>query len=294
MLLGSAGAMDATPTTSPTDLSALLAQAPGADWNAVGPSATTLVGPFSAHDYAAFLKARGVSPGSTELGMNLYGFTRGYAAEWEQQRSQDVLVERVFEFRDSSGSRSWFSLLKRGTRSDPEYTRDIPDTSAVPDSYGAVLTSPDGSTRQYRVDFVKGNLVFIIHMESFTNDLSAPAIRQAAAEYAAAPAHSLVPAGAGQALNDLFRSIGIIAGVVFIVLALGVTILILLVIRRRRPVTAVAGAQSMSPDGAYWWDGARWRDAAVEAPAAAPRSPDGAYWWDGRTWRPLPAPGSPG
>ena len=294
MLLGSAGAMDATPTTSPTDLSALLAQAPGADWNVVSPSATTLVGPFSAHDYAAFLKAQGESAGNTELGLNLYGFTRGYAGEWEQQRSQDVLAERVFEFRDSSSSRSWFSLLKRGARRAPEYTRDIPDTSAVPDSYGAVLTASDGSTRQYRVDFVKGNLVFVVHMDSYTNDLSAPAIRQAAAEYAAAPAHSVVPAGAGQALNDLFRSIGIIAGVVFIVLALGVTILVLLVIRRRRPAIAVAGTQSMSQDGAYWWDGARWRDAATEAPATAPRSPDGSYWWDGRTWRPLPAPRSSG
>jgi hypothetical protein len=288
MLLGSAGAMAATPTTPPTDLSTLLAQAPGADWNAFSHSATTLVGPFSAHDYAAFLKARGVSPGSTELGLNLYGFTRGFAAEWEQQRSQDLLVERVFEFRDSSGSRSWYSALIRGTKNDPQYTRDIPNTSVVPNSYGAVLTTPDGRTRQYRVDFVKGNLVFIVHMESFTNDLTAATIAQAATEYAAAPAHSLVPAGAGQALNDLFRSIGVIAGVVFIVLALGVTILILLVIRRRRPVIAVAGAQSMSPDGAYWWDGARWRDAAAEAPATAPRSPDGSYWWDGRTWRPIP------
>jgi len=288
MLLGSAGAMGATPVTPPTDLSTLLAQAPGADWNAFSPSVTTLVGPFSAHDYAAFLKARGVSPGSTELGLNLYGFTRGFAAEWEQQRSQDLLVERVFEFRDPSGSRSWYSALVRGTKNDPEYRRDIPNTSIVPNSYGAVLTTPDGSNTQYRVDFFKGNLVFIVHMESFTSDLTAATIAQAATEYAAAPAKSQVPAGAGQALNDLFRSIGIIAGVVFIGLALGVTILILLVIRRRRPVIAVAGAQSMSPDGAYWWDGARWRNAAAEAPATAPRSPDGAYWWDGTSWRPIP------
>lgn len=288
MLLGSVGAMAATPTPSPTDLSTLLAQAPGADWNAVSPSTTTLVGPFSAHDYAAFLKARGVSPGSTELGLNLYGFTRGYALEWEQQRSQDVLVERVFEFRDTSGSRPWYTALIRGTKNDPQYTRDIPNMSVVPNSYGAVLTTPDGSNTQYRVDFLKGNLVFTVHMESYTNDLTAAAIAQAATEYAAAPTKSQVPAGAGQAVNDWLRNVGIIAGIVFIALALGVTILILLLIRRRGRAVAVAGTQSMSPDGAYWWDGARWRNAAVEAPATAPRSPDGAYWWDGTSWRPIP------
>jgi len=90
-------------------------------------------------------------------------------------------------------------------------------------------------------------------------------------------------------VNDWLRNIGIAVGIVVVALAIVTTITIVLVTRRRRPATFLVGGPTMSPDGAYWWDGQRWRDASVEAPASAPRSPDGAHWWDGRTWRPLPA-----
>lgn len=51
---------------------------------------------------------------------------------------------------------------------------------------------------------------------------------------------------------------------------------------------------SMSPDGAYWWDGAAWQDASLSAPPEAPRSPDRAFWWDGGRWRPVPTDVGPG
>ncbi|MEP6751606.1 MAG: hypothetical protein ABI959_02545 [Candidatus Dormiibacterota bacterium] len=50
----------------------------------------------------------------------------------------------------------------------------------------------------------------------------------------------------------------------------------------------------MSEDRLYWWDGAAWRDAEHEVPAAAQRSEDGNFWWDGEAWRAMPAsPASP-
>jgi len=128
-------------------------------------------------------------------------------------------------------------------------------------------------------------------MDSDASDLSQPAVTQAATMYQTAPAHTDVPPGAGQAVNDLVRNVEIAAGALVVFLALVAGIAILLVTRRKRQeVAALPAGLAMSPDGAYWWDGGRWRDAAVEVPATAQRSPDGAYWWDGRSWRPAPRP----
>ena len=273
-------------TPSPTDLSSLLAPPPGTEWFDVGSQTTTLVGQFSSHDYAVFLKAAGTSPGSVETTLNLYGFTRGYGLEWQQRGTDDLLVERVFEFRDSGGANNWFSDLKDGSQHASEYTGPIA-TPTIPHSFGAILHS--GSNYQYRTEFAKGNLMFVVHMDSLTNDLSSAAVAQAAAMYASAPSQSQVPPGAGKAVNDLVRNIEVAAGVLVIALAIIVAVTLLLATRRRAPVAVPVSTAGivMSPDGAYWWDGVRWRYASSDPPPTAPRSPDGAYWWDGRTWRPI-------
>jgi hypothetical protein len=283
-----------------TDLHALLAAPPTADWVDVGSLPTNLVGDFTAHDYAAFLQANGTSPGQTEFDLNVYGFTRGYGVVWQQRSTNDVLVERVFEFRDSRGAGYLYSSFRRGSQTATEYNREIAVPSSLPNSFGAVLKSPDGSS-QYRVEFAKGNLVFVVHMDSYKSDLSGAAITQAATEYDSAPAQTQVPPGAGQAVNNWLRNIGIAVGALVLAVAIVTTITIVLITRRRRPPALLAGGPAlpasgptMSADGAYWWDGQRWRDASVEASPTAPRSPDGAHWWDGRTWRPVPAPRTPG
>jgi hypothetical protein len=278
-----------------TDLHPLLAAPATADWIDVPSTPKSLVGDFTAHDYAAYLQAAGTSPGATEFDLNLYGFTRGYALEWEQRGSQDVLIERLFEFRQPSGSRAWSSLLKLGGTTSSYFTRNIPMPPSVPNSYGALFTWPDG-TLQIRLGFWKGNVAFVIHTDSLTNDLSATGVAQAAAEYTNAPLQTEVPPGAGLVVNDWVRNIGIAAGALAVAVALLTTITIVLITRRRRPAAFLTGGPGMAPggptmsaDGAYWWDGQRWRDATVEAPATATRSPDGAHWWDGRAWRALPA-----
>jgi len=279
-----------------TDLHPLLAAPPSADWIDLPSTPKSLVGDFTAHEYAAYLQAAGSSPGAAEFDLNLYGFTRGFALEWAQRGSHDVLVERVFEFRDARGARSWWTLIRLGFKRSSQYTSDIPMPPSVPNSYGALFTWPDG-TRQIRIEFWKGNVEFVIHSDSVANDLSATAVAQAVTEYANAPSHTDVPPGAGQAVNDWLRNVGIAAGALLVAVAIVTTTTIVLITRRRRPAallaggpTAATGGLLMSPDGAYWWDGQRWRDASVETPPTAPRSPDGVHWWDGRTWRPLPVP----
>ncbi len=292
-MLSTSGAVAAT------DLNSLLAAPPGGDWVDVGSLPTNLVGDFTAHDYAGFLQANGTSPGQTEFDLNLYGYTRGYGLEWQQRGTSDVLVERVFEFRDSRGASYLYSSFKRGSQTAAQYDRDIVVPSSLPNSFGTVLKASDGSF-QYRVEFEKGNLLFVVHMDSYQNDLSAAAITQAAVEYDGAPSQSQVPPGSGQAVNNWLRNIGIAAGALVVAVAIVITITIVLITRRKRPAALLAGGPAMpsggprmSADGAYWWDGQRWRDASVEAPATAPRSPDGVHWWDGRAWRALSPPPPP-
>jgi hypothetical protein len=272
-----------------TDLHPLLASPPSADWIDVASSPINLVGDFTAHEYAADVARNS----GIEFDLNLYGFTRGYALEWAQRGSNDLLVERVFEFRDVKGARSWYTLLRLIDKIYGNYTSDIPMPASVPNSYGALFTLSDGTLQSW-IEFRKGNLAFEVVTDSTKNDLSATAVTQAATEYASAPSQTQVPPGAGQAVNEWLRNIGIAVGAVVVAVAIVVTVTIVLVTRRRRPATFLIGGPTMSPDGAYWWDGQRWREASIEAPPTAPRSPDGAHWWDGRTWRPLPAPRPPG
>jgi hypothetical protein len=275
-----------------TDLHPLLVAPPTADWIDVQPTSTNLIGDFTAHDYATYVAGNS----GIEFDLNLYGFTRGFALAWGQRVSHDLLIERVFEFRDAKGARSWFTLLRLLDKTYGNYTSDIPMPASVPNSYGALFTLSDGALQSW-IEFRKGNLAFEVVTDSTTNNLSATAVTQAAAEYANAPSQTQVPPGAGQAVNDWVRSIGIAAGALVLAVAIVTTVTIVLVTRRRRPAGLLAGGPTvatpgptMSVDGAYWWDGQRWRDVSVEAPPTAPRSPDGAHWWDGRTWRPVPAP----
>ena len=47
------------------------------------------------------------------------------------------------------------------------------------------------------------------------------------------------------------------------------------------PGTPRGSGTAFSPDGFWWWDGARWRSAL---------SPDGMWRWDGRAWVAVPRP----
>src|SRR5260370_14103963 len=248
ILLTAAGAAAAT------DLHPLLAGPPSADWIDVPSSPKTLVGDFTAHDYAAYIQASGNSPGATEFDLNLYGFTRGYALEWEQRGSRHLLIERAFAFRHPTGAPLWYSLLKLVDTTSGKYTHDVPMPPSVPNSSGALFTWPDG-TLQNRIGFWKGNVAYVVHTDSLTNDLSALGVSQAVTEYANAPSQTEGPPGAGQAVNDWLRNIGIAVGAVVGAVALTTTLTSVFLARPLRPATFPIGGPTTSPAGAYWWDG---------------------------------------
>ena len=243
-----------------TDLRSLLAAAPSADWVELDPTPTILSGGFTAHSYAAYLQAAGSSPGTTESALNLYGFRDGYAREWEQRGSQDVLIERVFEFGDDRGASFWYADLKGGAQTISEYRSAVP--ISVPNSFAAAYVYADG-IKQWRAEFWKGNLVFVIHTDADTNDLSTLAVQQATAEYESAPASTVSTAKAGS------QSVSSALLVVFAA-AIALIVVIAVVI-----VIAYTQAQSRRRRAAY---------------ANVHVSPDGHWWWDGQAWRPMPPP----
>jgi len=266
-----------------TDLSSLLADAPGFDWREAGGSDPDVIeGPFTARSYGDFADKSSGTPGTTGSRLQGYGFNGGYGKEWQQLGSHDLLVERVFQFDSSSGATSWYNDIKSGTESRASNQGAIPAASAIPDSFSAVLKNAD-FPKQWRVDFLKSNLVFVVHTDSNTNDLASLAVSQAQKEYNNAPTStvhlSTTPQTAAWVKPVMY---GVAAAL--LILLVGVVAVALVVSRRRTP--AVAGAPiQLSPDGAFWWDGVRWHDAKTEIPPNAQRSPDGVYWWDGRSWR---------
>jgi hypothetical protein len=119
-----------------------------------------------------------------------------------------------------------------------------------------------------------------------TEDLSAVAVQQTSLEYSIAPASTTSTVAAAQPFAPPWVMI-LLASIALVVVVVIVGAVVLAGRRRFSPANALSGPH-MSGDGAYWWDGARWRDATTDLPPWAQRSPDGAYWWDGATWRRTP------
>ena len=278
------------------DLSTTLAAPPSSDYVEATPSATILDGPFTAQQYADFVTAIGANSGDIKTAFTADGFKRGFARSWVERRTQRILVERVFELSSGSGATSLYSQLKLGAQTASSYRSDI-DTSSIPNSFGMRADTNSGGTtvHEFVGAFVKGNDVYIVDMGSFTEDLTSEFQSQATAEYFLAPNETIPRSQWTSRLTVIstspaFQAGSIIAGLIVLVLVLGVLLLVVGLMRRGSRARPALVGVSMSPDGAYWWDGVQWRDASRDAPAMAPRSPDGAYWWDGRMWRPLPAP----
>jgi hypothetical protein len=184
-----------------TDLRALLVEPSGADWIETGPSPTVLDGAFTINSYVSYLTALGGKPGTTAIDLGLGGFTRGYSRRWDQHGTQDFMIEQVFEFRATSGAVGWYRELMTSSQLPPEYTGNLTGTSVIPNSYGSLISFSDG-TNLYEVAFEKGNADYIIDMYSSTNDLTAPAVKQAAAVYQNAPSTTQAPAASASPSAD--------------------------------------------------------------------------------------------
>lgn len=270
---------------SASDLSSLLAPAPSIDWIEAGASNPQVMeGPFTAKSYGDFVDRSNATPSDTASVLDSDGFTGGYGKEWLRLGSNDLLIERVFEFNADSGAATWYEDLKSGTQRQSSYQETFA-TATIPDSFGAIMKGTS-IAKQWRIYFRKANFMFVVHADSRkgTGDLEGLAVGQAKKEYDGAPA-STIQLAAKSPTQSWLVPVAIGTAVFVVLLAVVVLVVVLIVSRRPSLGAPVASPIHMSPDGAYWWDGIRWHDARSDIPPLAQRSPDGAYWWDGRTWR---------
>jgi hypothetical protein len=263
-----------------SDVSELLASPPSSDWLEHESSDSDLVGVITPQSYGAWVDDGGAS----ERTLRRDGFVTGYGRAWEQKVTQNLLSEFVLEFRTASAANSWYDGFKLYDQTSKYYEKDFPALS-IAHSVGVQFKFEDGS-REWAVEFAKGNLVFDVTMDADTTDLTATTVAQAQTEYDMAPDMISVAATSTPFPTTSLWVVGLSLFVLSALIALVVVVLVRSG-RRQAPFPAMATATGfqLSPDGASWWDGTRWRDAKVDIPPGAQRSPDGAYWWDGRTWR---------
>ncbi len=306
-------------TLSPTLDKVLLA--PPGGYAQVAASGTKN-GHFTAHDWA---QGYGVKSAEAERVLTQYGFVDGYNLTWAAQATQHAVNEFVMAFPGGRDATRWFDYDKAYETAQAGYQHADP-ISGIPQYFG-VHESQSSAYGQAFLDgfiFVKGNDVIGVAYISLKDDNAAVATAQAKSQYTAAPASTIPaaqwpenanstggaqpvgqPGGGGLAKVLPYALFGG-AALIAIALAAG-----LLLIRTRRarvapaataavpapaPGTQVAPVtlpQQLSVDGKFWYDGERWVDVDVEAPAFAPRSPDGAFWWDGAAWHQVPIAQAP-
>jgi len=283
----------ASPSPSPS-LGTLLAPPPASTYLEDSQSFMRVQGDFTALEYIDFLAPP--DPSAMQTILKHDGFVSGFGRSWAQQGTSHLLLEMVVAFTGGSGAKSWLTA-SRASDSTNQYFKGAIVVSGVDPSYGGHFADPATPAYADIVAFVKGNDYFLVGLISASDDLADSASLQTRKQYEFAPPSTIPP---GQwpentkAAVDRFSSlpVGVAIGLLLLALLAGAALYVVLVRRRgtRGPIAAYAGAVGgiqMSPDGNYWWDGAAWRDASREAPAAAQRSPDGYYWWDGRIWRPV-------
>ena len=261
-----------------TDVSQLLAPAPSSDWIERESSSADLIGVITPQSYGSWVGDNGAS----ERALRRDGFVTGYGRAWEQKVTQNDLSEFVLEFKTADAANSWYDGFKVYDQTSKYYDKDFPALSAA-HSVGVQWKYSDGS-REWAIEFAKGNLVFDVTMDADTADLAAATRAQAQTEYDMAPDMVKV----ATASTNMTSASAWVVGLSMVGLVVLVAVVVIVLVRfGRRPgySPAMATAFQMSPDGASWWDGARWRNAATDIPPGAQRSPDGAYWWDGRSWR---------
>jgi hypothetical protein len=247
-----------------TDLSGYLAPPPDSTWNNVTGN-DVLDGPFTAHSYAAFVAGADATPNNVESDLTSLGFLAGFAREWYQPALGEELIERIFQFKSASGATEWYQGVKSDSQGSTDATGSF-DTSTIPDSFGVILRNPGGS-KQWRLDFMRGPLVFIVHTDAANADLASLAVRQAGAEYdLAGSAPRGVSGGAPSTTSVPGWILWAIAGTSIFVVLLIAGVLVSVLLMTGRPRQTLAHGVTMSPDGYYWWDGSRWRLVATDPP----------------------------
>ena len=257
------------PAQAATDLSALLAEPPSPDWIVSQAGIDNLAGPFTAHSYGQWVDLVNGTPGTAESSLTQRGFRSGYARSWIAQTTRDELAERVFEFGSPAGALSWYATVKSSSLRTSDYQGDIPAASDIPNAFGIVLGYSNGQGRQWRVDFTKGNFVFVVHVDSYstTENLGETAVGQARLEYDGAPSGTFTITGTGPFQQLWFLAAGgAVIGAVALITVATIVAIAMAGGRRSNPQFGAPPGAQVSPDGLHWWDGTTWRPTSGSGP----------------------------
>ena len=250
---------------------------------------------FGLDEYAAGWGGQNAADASQILQQD--GFVGGYALQWTDPSNTHALFENVVAFQGGKGATSWFQTGSAADQRDSSFRHTDTLDGLGQYSYGEHGVLPGNEVVDAFV-FAKGNDVFAIGFISTRDDVLTQAQNQTTAQYGRAPDYTIPPAQWPENVTpstDTFPLTGVLIGIAVIAVlgALGGGGYVWL---RRTPrsapppayAAAAPVALQMSPDGKFWFDGARWVDCNQDAPPFAQRSPDGAMWWDGDVWKPVP------
>lgn len=265
----------------PTDLSEVLAQPLDSEFTDTG-GAAFLTGGFDAHRYAAWLAPNSADVKPIEDTLLAEGLVRGYARSWSEPVHAEVdvgsshvqyLIEVVEEFRTEGGAKMRLDGTRSYAMTGHGFEKAIDTT--IPAAWAAVVDA--GYSIAYEVSFRKGNDVYFVVMDSAVNDMTEKVLMQANSQFEKAPASTIPPDGSqtpgtlsfppATVSHGLLVAGGVVIGAVVVI-----TLLVLLALIFRKP--------------------GRWQPHGVP-PQGAYLSPDGAYWWDGAAWNPTNPGGSP-
>jgi len=258
-------------------------------------------GTFTAPQWAA---VAGTNAPQMEDTLHKDGFIMGYARAWLDKSHKHLLLQAVVALSGGQDAGKLQSYLADSVTNAKYYSHSI-SVTGIASAGGAHFANPAGPVYSDQTWFTKGNDYFYLALASPADDLGDLATTQTTWQFDVAPQYTIPPdqwpENSSSGGFDWAGTAGHVALIAFAVAAVAVVVVVaaVLFLSRRRPAPAAAYASAaaytpmatgvqMSPDGSYWWDGGRWRDASREAPPSAQRSSDGYYWWDGRAWRPVP------
>ena len=211
------------------------------------------------------------------------GFVDAYEKAWRREPAEG-LVDLLEHF----SSAFWASFRLSESRSVEKRNKShssFTDLSGVGTAAYEFTNPADADGVQVdELVLTEGDYVAVVAVASKGQPDRATLMDQAKRQAALIPVPTAEYTSIGQGMMTGVLGIAIGAGVLSITVA---AIVLIVVLRRRRPQPAIAGL-NLSPDRRFWWDGMAWHDAATRMPPGAALSPDGNQWWDGASWRPRP------
>lgn len=239
-----AGALLAAPPAAAraeTSLRDLLVTPAGHGWYEE-PTSDTDEGPLSAAAVAGFYESS--DQASSELAVD--GYQAGYQRAWLQPRDGPAVYEVVLRFATAVGASAWLDGDRQIDEGDSRW-QETYDTSALGDAYGGYLAEPDGSYETL-VEFARGDLFYAVTVAEPRAEDPTTAMGVARRLYARSPNEIAAPV-----VTTAVAVAGALAAAGLLITAL----IVVWIVSHRAP--APVPNAPVSADGAWWWDGRRWR-----------------------------------